>query len=126
MKVLFLGNSHTFFNDMPALFARFAKITTGETTEAVMREVIIISDEYYDAVNQKYRPKVDKKKCWCVTVMIPNRLIMNDNVFDLELAQKKMKEDAAIYDNMTINNMPTDEVPESGVIGNDETELGGM
>ncbi|MBR3295234.1 MAG: hypothetical protein IKI62_03140 [Clostridia bacterium] len=36
MKVLFVGNSHTFFNDMPALFARFAEMTTGEKTEAVM------------------------------------------------------------------------------------------
>ena len=36
MKVLFIGNSHTFFNDMPALFARFAEMTTGEKTEAVM------------------------------------------------------------------------------------------
>ncbi len=30
MKVLFVGNSHTFFNDMPELFARFAEMTTGE------------------------------------------------------------------------------------------------
>lgn len=36
MKVLFLGNSHTFFNDMPELFARFVEKTTGEKPEAVM------------------------------------------------------------------------------------------
>ena len=30
MKVLFLGNSHTFFNDMPELFAQFVEKTTGE------------------------------------------------------------------------------------------------
>ena len=36
MKVLFLGNSHTFFNDMPELFARFVQKTTGEKPEAVM------------------------------------------------------------------------------------------
>ena len=36
MKVLFLGNSHTFFHDMPALFARFAEATTGEKAEVVM------------------------------------------------------------------------------------------
>lgn len=36
MKVLFLGNSHTFFNDMPELFARFAEKTTGEKPEVVM------------------------------------------------------------------------------------------
>ena len=36
MKVLFLGNSHTYVNDMPELFARFAEITTGEKPEVVM------------------------------------------------------------------------------------------
>lgn len=36
MKVLFVGNSHTYFNDMPELFARFAAETTGEKPEVVM------------------------------------------------------------------------------------------
>ena len=36
MKVLFVGNSHTFFNDMPELFARFAQKTAGEKPEVVM------------------------------------------------------------------------------------------
>lgn len=36
MKVLFVGNSHTFFNDMPELFARFVEKTTGEKPEITM------------------------------------------------------------------------------------------
>ncbi|MBQ1878122.1 MAG: hypothetical protein II161_04820 [Erysipelotrichaceae bacterium] len=36
MKVLFVGNSHTFFNDMPELFARFVEKTAGEKPEVVM------------------------------------------------------------------------------------------
>ena len=36
MKVLFIGNSHTFFNDMPALFAQFIQATTGEKPEVTM------------------------------------------------------------------------------------------
>ncbi len=36
MKVLFLGNSHTFFHDMPELFARFVEETTGEKPDVVM------------------------------------------------------------------------------------------
>lgn len=36
MKVLFLGNSHTFFNDMPELFARFAERTTGAKPDVTM------------------------------------------------------------------------------------------
>ncbi|MBQ7085914.1 MAG: hypothetical protein IJM96_00385 [Clostridia bacterium] len=36
MKVLFLGNSHTFFNDMPELFARFVEKTTGNKPDVTM------------------------------------------------------------------------------------------
>ncbi len=36
MKVLFVGNSHTFFNDMPELFARFVEKTTGEKPVVTM------------------------------------------------------------------------------------------
>jgi hypothetical protein len=36
MKVLFVGNSHTYFNDMPALFARFVECTTGERPDVTM------------------------------------------------------------------------------------------
>ena len=36
MKVLFLGNSHTYYNDMPELFARFVEKTTGDKPEVVM------------------------------------------------------------------------------------------
>lgn len=36
MKVLFLGNSHTYFNDMPELFARFVEKTTGSRPQVTM------------------------------------------------------------------------------------------
>ena len=36
MKVLFVGNSHTYFNDMPALFARFVERTCGEKPAVTM------------------------------------------------------------------------------------------
>ena len=36
MRVLFLGNSHTFFHDRPELFARFAEKTTGEKPDVTM------------------------------------------------------------------------------------------
>ena len=36
MKVLFIGNSHTYFNDMPELFARFVECTTGEHPDVTM------------------------------------------------------------------------------------------
>ena len=36
MKVLFIGNSHTYFNDMPHLFAEMCEALTGERAEATM------------------------------------------------------------------------------------------
>ena len=36
MKVLFVGNSHTYFNDMPELFARFVEQTTGAQSSVTM------------------------------------------------------------------------------------------
>lgn len=36
MNVLFLGNSHTYFHDMPELFARFAEKTCGEKPRVTM------------------------------------------------------------------------------------------
>ena len=36
LRILFLGNSHTYMNDIPALFAHIYEKTTGRTAEAVM------------------------------------------------------------------------------------------
>lgn len=36
MKVLFIGNSHTYFNDMPHLFAKMCSALTGEQTDVTM------------------------------------------------------------------------------------------
>ena len=36
MKVLFVGNSHTYFNDMPEMFAQFVERTVGEKPDVTM------------------------------------------------------------------------------------------
>ena len=36
MKVLFIGNSHTYYNDMPHLFAEMCESLTGERTDVTM------------------------------------------------------------------------------------------
>jgi hypothetical protein len=36
LKVLFIGNSHTYFNDMPHLFAKMCEALTGEQTDVTM------------------------------------------------------------------------------------------
>lgn len=52
MKVLFVGNSHTFFNDMPRLFARMCGELTGEEPAVQMlaysgRSLLWHREEYY-------------------------------------------------------------------------------
>lgn len=98
------------------------KVEYKDTTEAILRDVQFKNDEYYDAENDKQRPKVDKKKCWLVTVMIPNRLLANSCIYDIQLAQQKMEEDEVTYDDMT---QPLDtEVPDATSNGFDETTEG--
>ena len=36
LRVLFVGNSHSYFNDMPELFARFTERTTGVRPSVTM------------------------------------------------------------------------------------------
>ena len=52
MKVLFIGNSHTYFNDMPELFARMVEKTVGDKPQTVMlafsgRELDWHRNEYF-------------------------------------------------------------------------------
>ena len=52
MKLLFVGNSHTYFNDMPELVARFVECTTGEHPAVTMlayscRDLAWHRREYY-------------------------------------------------------------------------------
>lgn len=116
------------YNRMPhpkgaVLLTKFdCKVTYKETTEAVLRDVKFKNDLYYDKKADKDRPKVDKRKCWVINILIPNKLLKNDDIYDIELAQRKMEEDKNIYDGMT-NELPT-EAPESDVNGFDETTEG--
>ncbi len=52
MKVLFVGNSHTYFNDMPQLFAEMCGALTGEKSEVTMlayssRDLAWHCEEYF-------------------------------------------------------------------------------
>ncbi len=52
MKVLFVGNSHTYFNDMPQLFSEMCGAVTGEKTDVTMlaysnRDLAWHCDEYF-------------------------------------------------------------------------------
>lgn len=52
MKILFIGNSHTYFNDMPAVFSAFWEVNTGKRADVTMlaysyRDLAWHNSEYF-------------------------------------------------------------------------------
>ncbi len=52
MKILFVGNSHTYFNDMPAIFSKFWEVNTGDKPIVTMlaysaRDLAWHNNEYF-------------------------------------------------------------------------------
>ena len=76
------------------------KVKYHETKEAVLKPVKSLKDTYIDKMSGERRPKVIKRKCWQVDVMIPNKYLINDNIFDLEALQNKVASDKEVDDNM--------------------------
>lgn len=72
-----------------------------ETYEYVPRDVKVLSDTYLDKRTGERKPKAEKKKVWIIDLLIPNRYLINDNVFDLEGVQNKIKDDKNADENMT-------------------------
>ena len=59
VKVLFIGNSHTYMNDMPEIFRRMMESATGETCEVFMLAYSARSlkwhmeEEYFSEISQR-------------------------------------------------------------------------
>lgn len=85
-----------------------------ETYEYVVKEVNSIDDTYIDKKSGDRKPKVEKKKCWIIDILIPNKHIINDEIYDLDDAQIKIEEDQD--DNEDLEN----------AITNDETDDMGL
>lgn len=104
------------YNKMPhpkgaVLLTKFdCQVKYKETYEYVVKEVNGIDDTYVDKKTGDRRPKVEKKKCWIIDLLIPNKHIINDEVYDLDDAQEKIEGDQE--ENEDLEN----------VITNDETE----
>lgn len=64
-----------------------------ETNEYLPKEVKGVIDLEINPKNGKKAAKMEKKPIWLVDIMIPNRLIINDDVYDLESIQDKMEKD---------------------------------
>lgn len=78
-----------------------------ETTEMVTKEVNGIEDTYIDRRTGDRKPKVEKRKCWIVDILIPNKHIINDQVYDLQSVQEKL--DKEEKSNESMENVVTNE-----------------
>ena len=94
------------YNKMPhpkgaVLLTKFdCQVKYKETYEYVVKEVGDIKDTYVDKETGKRRPKVEKKKVWIIDMLIPNKHIINDEVYDLEGAQEKIADEQDINEDM--------------------------
>lgn len=68
------------------------KVEYEKTTEIVPKEVSSSKDMVYDKKTGRERPKMETKKIWLIDIMIPNKHIINDNVYDLDAIQQKIED----------------------------------
>lgn len=85
------------------------KVEYIKSNETLPKEVDSEKDVVVDQKTGKQRPKMERKDIWLVDILIPNKHIINDTVYDLEAIQNKLEDEDE-----------TDENLESVVSNNDE------
>lgn len=94
------------YNKMPhpkgaVLLTKFdCQVKYKETYEYVVKEVHGVKDTYIDQKSGERKPKVEKKKVWIIDMLIPNKHIINDEIYNLEDAQDKINIDQEKEENM--------------------------
>lgn len=68
------------------------KVEYTKTTEILPVEVKSKEDVIFDDKTKKYRPKTKTNDIWLVDILIPNKHIVNNNMFDLESIQSKLED----------------------------------
>lgn len=61
-----------------------------ESYEYLPKEYKTEKDIKYNTRTGKYEPIMEKKDIWLIDILIPNKHIINDNVYDLDAIQKKL------------------------------------
>jgi hypothetical protein len=84
-----------------------------KTTEYLPREINDVNDTYVDKKTGKRKPKVDKEQVWMIDILIPNKYLYNDEVYDLENVQDKLKDEQET--NQDMENMITNDGDEGNV-----------
>ena len=94
------------YNKMPhpkgaVLLTKFdCQVKYKETYEYVVKEVHGVKDTYIDQKSGERKPKVEKKKVWIIDMLIPNKHIINDEIYNLEDAQDKINIDQEMEEDM--------------------------
>ena len=77
------------------------------------REINDVDDTYVDKKTGKRKPKVDKEQVWMIDILIPNKYLYNDEVYDLNNVQDKLKDEQET--NQDMENMITNEQDDANV-----------
>ena len=75
------------------------KVEYIKTNEVLPKEVKSEKDVVMDKKTGKQRPKLERHDIWLIDILIPNKHIINDNVYDLEAIQSKIIDDDDESDN---------------------------
>lgn len=78
-----------------------------KTNEWLPKQYKGFDDIVIDEKTGKKRAKMEKKPIWVVDILIPNRLLINDDVYDINAIQKKL--DAENDDNEELGSMVSNE-----------------
>lgn len=88
------------------------KVDYIKSYETLPKEVNSENDVVIDDKTGKQRPKMERKKIWLVDILIPNKHIINDTVYDLEAIQNKLEDENDEEENLESVVSNNDEVGE--------------
>ena len=77
-----------------------------KTFEHLPKEVKSEDDLTINKKTGKKCAKIEKRQIWLVDILIPNKLIINDNIYDLQTIQQKLENDDEQSDDLesVVNN----------------------
>lgn len=90
------------------------KVEYTKTTEKMPREIKDKNDVVLDKKTGKYRPKIDTNKIWLIDILIPNKHIINNTVYDLQAVQDKLDDEKEI-DNSGLDSISTSDTTQSNM-----------
>ena len=88
------------------------KVDYIKSYELLPKDVESENDVVIDDKTGKQRPKLERKNIWLVDILIPNKHIINDTVYDLEAIQNKLEDEDEEDENLESVVSNNDEVGE--------------